>query len=68
LARVRALGAAVTAFPKIPLQKLYDLMDKSPDAVNHGVMTVAMMMRAPNGAAGRLAHRIAYPIDASRLS
>jgi hypothetical protein len=43
-------------------------MDKSPDAVNHGVMTVSMMMRAPNGAVGRLAHRIAHPIDASRLS
>jgi hypothetical protein len=43
-------------------------MDKSPDAVNHGVMTVFMMMRAPNDTAGRLAHRIAHLIDASRLS
>jgi hypothetical protein len=35
LARVRVLGAAVTAF-KNPLQKSYDLMDKSPDPVNDG--------------------------------
>jgi hypothetical protein len=43
-------------------------MDKSPDAVNHGVTTVSMTMRAPNGTAGRLAHCIAHLIDASRLS
>jgi hypothetical protein len=41
-------------------------MDKSPDDVNHGVMTASMMMRARNGS--RLAHRVAHPIDASRLS
>jgi hypothetical protein len=38
-------------------------MDNSPDAVNYGVMTVAMKMRGER-TAGRLAHRIAHPTDA----
>jgi hypothetical protein len=43
-------------------------MDNSPGAVNHGVVTVSVMMRAANGTAGRLAHCITYLIDAARLS
>jgi hypothetical protein len=43
-------------------------MDNSPDAVNDGVMMLSMMMRAANGTAGRLAHRIVCLIATSRLS
>jgi hypothetical protein len=38
-------------------------MDNCSNAVNDGVMTVSPMMRAPNGRAGRLAHRIAHQAE-----